>query len=456
MAKTVFQVSPDGGTTKYDIRDTNIAPVELSSTASQAYAKGKQFILDSDGLLYEATGAISQGDTFVIYPTTNYNCKLADSVSDQIKDKTNKTDIARVEDGATASAEITKGTEFYHNSVLYKATTTISQGSAIVTSGTGQNCEIAPTVTEQIQSGDKAQEQLLEDTVGWISINNQCTLELGAWDYNSAQKVDNSYRLRSDNYLELHGIYDISITSNVGGKTAQYAWNKWATPPVQGETQSNIGDPGWQTDKRFKLDGYYTFNCRYSDNSETSINGMTIEVVQASVDVVKCDNSVIAPVENGSTASQAYAVGEHFIRDGAFCTCTQAISQGGSFTLNTNYTSGDVTDELNIENISASFYTSLGTGWSLGTDYAVYKQGKHIFGDITLIKSSPLTSTQEIVLILANIPKKTLNSGCFAGDSEWSITDVAYLYISGVSGQVISKTNGANITALKIHLDYII
>jgi hypothetical protein len=77
---------------------------------------------------------------------------------------------------------------------------------------------------------------------------------------------------------------------------------------------------------------------------------LTYEPYHASVSdslAEKCDNSVIAPVENGSTASQAYAVGEHFIRDGAFCTCKQAISQGGSFTLNTNYTSGDVADELN-------------------------------------------------------------------------------------------------------------
>lgn len=66
----------------------------------------------------------------------------------------------------------------------------------------------------------------------------------------------------------------------------------------------------------------------------------------------KADNSVIAPVENGATASQAYAVGEHFTRDGAFCTCTQAIAQGGSFILNTNYTTGDVAEFLIPVNVS--------------------------------------------------------------------------------------------------------
>lgn len=55
------------------------------------------------------------------------------------------------------------------------------------------------------------------------------------------------------------------------------------------------------------------------------------------VNNTKADNSVIAPVESGTTASQAYAAGAHFIRDSAFCTAKTAIAQGEAFTLNTNY-----------------------------------------------------------------------------------------------------------------------
>ena len=68
----------------------------------------------------------------------------------------------------------------------------------------------------------------------------------------------------------------------------------------------------------------------------------------------KVDNSVIAPVENGTTASQAYAVGTHFIRNGAFCTVTQAIASGETLTENTNYTSGDVADELAFHTVKLS------------------------------------------------------------------------------------------------------
>ena len=60
----------------------------------------------------------------------------------------------------------------------------------------------------------------------------------------------------------------------------------------------------------------------------------------------KTENSVIAPVESGATASRAYAAREHFIRDGAFCTAKTAIASGAAFTLNTNYTAGTVGDAM--------------------------------------------------------------------------------------------------------------
>lgn len=71
----------------------------------------------------------------------------------------------------------------------------------------------------------------------------------------------------------------------------------------------------------------------------------------------KADNSVIAPVENGTTASRAYTAGAHFIKDGAFCTAKTAIAQGETFTLNTNYTKGTIGNDLNavlFENVTLS------------------------------------------------------------------------------------------------------
>lgn len=57
-------------------------------------------------------------------------------------------------------------------------------------------------------------------------------------------------------------------------------------------------------------------------------------------------NTIIAPVESGTTASKSYNVGEMFIRDGAYCTCIVAIESGGTFVLNTNYKAGTVADVI--------------------------------------------------------------------------------------------------------------
>lgn len=56
--------------------------------------------------------------------------------------------------------------------------------------------------------------------------------------------------------------------------------------------------------------------------------------------------NTIAPIEDGDTASQAYAVGRYFYRNGAFCKAKTAIASGAAFTLNTNYEVTSVANEL--------------------------------------------------------------------------------------------------------------
>ena len=54
----------------------------------------------------------------------------------------------------------------------------------------------------------------------------------------------------------------------------------------------------------------------------------------------------IAPVEDGTTASQAYAQGKYFFHNGDFCKAKTAIASGATFTLNTNYEVTTVAAEL--------------------------------------------------------------------------------------------------------------
>lgn len=82
-----------------------------------------------------------------------------------------------------------------------------------------------------------------------------------------------------------------------------------------------------------------------------SKDGASYEPYHASVEetlTTKTDNSVIAPTENGTTASQAYAVGSHAIRNGKFITWKNAKAQGETINDVSDYTSGNVAESLDV------------------------------------------------------------------------------------------------------------
>ena len=88
------------------------------------------------------------------------------------------------------------------------------------------------------------------------------------------------------------------------------------------------------------------------------------------INTTKADQTAIAPVENGTTASRAYAIGEHFMKDGAFCTAIAAIAQGATFTLDTNYTAGTVGARVaEIEEEIRVGWTDCSSKFTLETSY---------------------------------------------------------------------------------------
>ena len=58
------------------------------------------------------------------------------------------------------------------------------------------------------------------------------------------------------------------------------------------------------------------------------------------------DLSMLAPIENGATASQAYEQGKYFMRNNQFCKAKTSIASGATFTLGTNYEVTTVGAEL--------------------------------------------------------------------------------------------------------------
>ena len=73
---------------------------------------------------------------------------------------------------------------------------------------------------------------------------------------------------------------------------------------------------------------------RYPENLREKIEGLPWNL------------SMIAPIENGTTASQAYTTGQYFLRNNVFCKAKTNIASGATFTLNTNYEETTIAAEL--------------------------------------------------------------------------------------------------------------
>ena len=83
-----------------------------------------------------------------------------------------------------------------------------------------------------------------------------------------------------------------------------------------------------------------TGDCSVSYRADTKL------YVEDKVDDVRQDLSLIAPIENGSTASQAYTTGQYFLKDNQLCKALTSIASGATFTLNTNYSVTTIAAEL--------------------------------------------------------------------------------------------------------------
>ena len=70
------------------------------------------------------------------------------------------------------------------------------------------------------------------------------------------------------------------------------------------------------------------------------------EVVIPTEDEIDELKNILSPIENDTTASQAYTTGQYFLHNGLFCKALTSIASGATFTLNTNYAVTTVADEL--------------------------------------------------------------------------------------------------------------
>ena len=122
----------------------------------------------------------------------------------------------------------------------------------------------------------------------------------------------------------------------------------------------------------------------------------------------KAPSDSIAPTENGATASQAYAVGAYFYRGGDLCRCTSAISSGGTFTLNTNYTTVTIGTEIRGKEIVRTREVSYAQGVS---GYGSEKVMCTEFSDGSILVNGLMTISANYTTTATNYPLFTLPDG---------------------------------------------
>lgn len=109
-----------------------------------------------------------------------------------------------------------------------------------------------------------------------------------------------------------------------------------------------------------------------------------------------------------------------------------------------------------IEEVALTDFISMNTNFSL-SESSVYKQGKHIFGNIIVKKSSNYGSSSDVVGTINSgyRPAKGLLPVCVLGADEWNSASVGYCYITTEGALRIADQVSSNKKAAKVHIDYV-
>ena len=241
--------------------------------------------------------------------------------------------------------------------------------------------------------------------------------------------------------------------------------------PVSGNasaTQVVMGDDTRLSDNRTDANAYHTSDTAettlsdddkipFYDDSASAKRSSTWSNIKAKLksyfDGIYAAITAIGTNESGTTASKAYAVGEHFYKDGKFCTAKTAIASGETFTLNTNYVEGDIANRLthdvlaDITNLNVADNTTYSISTITSANTAKYREL------LIYVKTSDnSTNINMIMPVDGNDAVSQMQLGmAMSGSTLYSLKLVAGLTSTGlnITYQLITYTN-RHINAIKV------
>lgn len=196
---------------------------------------------------------------------------------------------------------------------------------------------------------------------GYLSIQRAFKEELShnIYGYNSGNP------LTENAYLGIQKKYPVKVGDVVYLKFETTSLTPWyaITRYDSNGDYTGVLSQGYGTEANIPVlyNGFVSFVIR-SGNSEfspSSVSEFKFFTHYVTPNNKLTDISAIGTDESGrTTASKAYAIGEHFYKNGKFCTAKTAIASGATFTLNTNYVEGDISEWLASKAVTYTFADS--------------------------------------------------------------------------------------------------
>ena len=236
----------------------------------------------------------------------------------------------------------------------------VSIENTLGTLGTASTKNSTSVVT---QSTDLVESGAVKDIVGWGNKNLLNPDNLGHNQYNSTTGAYDGTNLSFSSTTELVEVepgatYCIS-KDGVMAEARKFYYKDDGTFISSDYSASAFTIPSNATKFKFHTGGYSGSLTGWQ--MEKGSTATAYEPYHASVDESKCDNSVIGTVEDETNPTKAYAVGEHMIRGGKFCTVTVPVTTSSTWTLGSNYVEGDVANSLIKEITFGGTTSSIGT-----------------------------------------------------------------------------------------------
>lgn len=307
-------ISPDGGTTIYDIEDTPARSGVNSLTPRVGIVEGKVSTLE--GQMLSVEDALDALGTASTKNSTSVVTESSDLVeSGAVKDIVGWGNKNNLSIPASVATQSKNGIDFTFHRNSDGAVTKID----VVGTATSDS-RIAWFIPDTFVQGE--------------------TYKLTGWDVRSITQG------KTVNFaITFGGVQGSIYILNATETEKEYTCNKTGYTALECAI--------------FVQNGTTIDATLYPMNRKATVTDPTFEPYHASVSdslAEKADTSVIAPVENGTTTSRAYAVGSHAIRNGAFITWKNAKAQGEPINDASDYTNGDVAQAL--DTISDTFTTT--------------------------------------------------------------------------------------------------